>query len=79
MSALLSGIRETYYSSKMTLDFLGQMVRGIFAPKNSAEFEEAKSMLSGPIGVGVTFVGLMEINAPASLIFVVIALISVNL
>lgn len=79
MSALLSGIRETYYSSKMTLDFLGQMVRGIFAPKNSAEFEEAKSMLSGPIGVGVTFVGLIEINAPASLIFVVIALISVNL
>jgi regulator of sigma E protease len=77
--AILHGARETYYSSVLTLDFLSTMLHGIFVPDNATEREEAKSMLSWPIGVGATFVWLVEISAPVSLVLIVIALISVNL
>jgi regulator of sigma E protease len=79
VDAVQLGLYETYYSSILTLRFLGDIVHGTFAPRDATEREEAKSMLSGPIGMGVTFVQLVEISAPASLIFLIIALLSINL
>jgi hypothetical protein len=36
-------------------------VHGIFFPKNAQEREGAQEMLSGPIGVGATFVDIVKI------------------
>lgn len=77
--AVKAGLYETYASSVLTLNFLGDLVDGIFAPETPQEREDAKNMLSWPIGVGATFVWLVEISAPVGIILVVIALISVNL
>lgn len=77
--AVQAGAYETYNSSILTLIFLKDLVHGIFAPDTPEEREDAKNMLSGPIGVGATFVWLVEISAPVGLILVVIALISINL
>lgn len=77
--AIIAGWVETYQSSKMTLGFLSTMVQWIFAPDSPEQYEDAKNMLSGPIGVWATFVWLIEISAPISMILIVIALISINL
>ncbi len=79
LDGIVAGARETYYSSTLTLSFLGNIVRELVAPATPTEREEAKSMLSGPIGAGSLFVGLVEIRAPFSLILLVIALLSINL
>lgn len=79
IQALSQWIHETYASSILTLNFLWKMLHGIFVPNNPIEYQEAKNMLSWPIGVWATFVGLVEMSAPIWLIWVVIALISVNL
>ena len=49
------------------------------SPKNDAEREEAKSMLAGPIGLGSTFVSIVENHVPLNIILVMIALLSINL
>jgi hypothetical protein len=55
------------------------MVVGIFAPKTEMEHSEAKNMLAGPIGLGSTFVQIVEDSVPLSTILVMIALLSINL
>ncbi len=77
--SFILGARETYNSSVMTLSFLGDMLHGLFAPKNEQEHTDAKNMLSWPIGVGYTFVNLVEISAPLGVILTIIALLSINL
>jgi regulator of sigma E protease len=79
LDALVMWAKETYYSSVLTLDFLGKVLKNLIAPATPLEREEAKEMLSGPIGAGSLFVGLVEISAPISLIFLIIALLSINL
>jgi len=77
--AVLFWWKETYYSSILTLRFLWDILHGLFTPRDAIEHEEAKSMLSGPIWMWMTFVQLIHIAAPISLIFLVVALLSVNL
>lgn len=77
--AIIMWARETYNTSVMTLSFLWKLVQWIFAPETPQDREDAKNMLAGPIWVGATFVWLVEIAAPISIILVIIALISVNL
>ncbi len=77
--ALISWARETYNTSILTLDFLGQILEKLFAPKTSTDREEAKTLLSGPIGVGATFIDMVDAHVPFTLILLVIALLSVNL
>ena len=77
--ALLMGWRETIATTRVTYDFLAQMVVGLFAPKDNREHEEAKSMLAGPIGLGSTFVSIVENSVPFTIILVMIALLSINL
>lgn len=43
---VVAGAKETYYSSVFTLDFLGKVLKNLFAPATPADREEAKSMLS---------------------------------
>jgi regulator of sigma E protease len=49
------------------------------APAVPEEREQAKEMLSWPIGAGKLFVWLVEVNAPITIILIVIALLSINL
>jgi regulator of sigma E protease len=77
--ALVMWVRETYVTSVMTLSFLWQLVQWIFAPEVPQDRVDAKNMLSWPIWVWATFVWLVEVSAPISVILVIIALISVNL
>ena len=79
VDALWMWAKETYNTSVMTLSFLGKLVQWIFAPDTAEDREDAKNMLSWPIWVGATFVWLVEISAPVSIVLVIIALISVNL
>ena len=44
--ALKAGLYETYASSVLTLNFLGDLVDGIFDPETPQEREDAKNMLS---------------------------------
>lgn len=78
-SASIMGVRETYNSSILTLVFLRDLIHGVFVPDTPEERELAKNMLAWPIGVGATFVWLVEASASIGLIFVIIALISINL
>lgn len=56
LDGMVVGAKETYYSSVFTLNFLGQTVKNLIAPATLADREEAKTMLSGPIGAGKLFV-----------------------
>lgn len=55
------------------------MVVGLFDPKTDKEHEEAKSMLAWPIGLGSTFISIVENSVPLTIILVMIALLSINL
>ncbi len=79
LDAVIMGARETVATTRITLAFLGRMVVGLFAPKTETERSEAKSMLAGPIGLGSTFVSIVENSVPLGTILVMIALLSINL
>ncbi len=73
------GARETLATTRLTLAFLSRMVVGIFAPKTEQEHIDAKSMLAGPIGLGSTFIAIVENSVPLATILVMVALLSINL
>lgn len=77
--AIGAGAKETYASSVLTLNFLGDLVQKVFSPRTPTDREEAKEMVAGPIGVGATFVNMVKASVPFSVIVLVIALLSVNL
>jgi regulator of sigma E protease len=77
--AVIVGARETYATSMLTLDMLWTLLEKLFAPKTPTDREEAKELLSGPIGVWATFVHMVDAQVPMTLILLVIALLSVNL
>ncbi|MBC7498711.1 site-2 protease family protein [Candidatus Gracilibacteria bacterium] len=77
--ALSMGARETVATTRITLAFLSQMVVGLFAARSEVEHTEAKNMLAGPIGLGSTFVQIVEDHVPLATILVMIALLSINL
>jgi hypothetical protein len=63
----------------ITYSFLERMVAGLFSPKNNEEHQAAKEMLSGPIGLGSTFVSIVQNHMPISIVLVMVALLSINL
>jgi regulator of sigma E protease len=77
--AIVMGAHETVATTRLTFEFLSRMVVGLFSPKDDKEHEEAKSMLAGPIGLGSTFISIVENNVPLNIILVMIALLSINL
>ncbi len=79
VDAVKMGAHETYATSMLTLKVLGKTLHGLLLPKNAAEHADAKEMLSGPIGVGNAFVSMVDMQVPAMIIFLFIALLSVNL
>lgn len=78
-AALNMGIKETYASSILTFKLLGKTFKSLIFPKEEKEREEAKKQLSGPIGVGNTFVTMVDKHIPMTIIWIFVALISVNL
>jgi regulator of sigma E protease len=77
--AIKEGFKEMFSQSRLTFSFLGDLVKKLVAPKNAWERKEATESLSGPVGVGSMFVWLVSANVTASVIFLVMAVISINL
>lgn len=63
----------------MTLELLGSLVQKIVRPKAPAERTEAVKSLGGPIAIGNLFVNLLDAKVAISVIFLIAALISINL
>jgi regulator of sigma E protease len=79
VSAVKAAVAEVYGQSKLTLELLGSLVRKVVSPRTPTERTEATESLSGPIGIGNVFVGMVEHKVPFTLILAIAALISVNL
>ncbi len=77
--AIRMGAHETVATTRITLAFLSRMIVGLVAPHSEIEHTEAKNMLAGPIGLGSTFVSIVENGFPIMTILVMIALLSINL
>jgi regulator of sigma E protease len=70
---------EMYAQSRLTLGFMWDLISKLIAPKNEAERKEAVGSLSGPVWVGSMFVWLVDAKVTASVIFLIMAVISINL
>jgi regulator of sigma E protease len=70
---------EVYSQSRLTLELLGDLIRKIIRPATPTERGEATKSLTGPIGIGNLFVSLVEVKVPISVIFLIAAVISINL
>ena len=79
IDAIKAWWNEMIANTRITYSFLERMVAGLFSPNNKEEHQAAKEMLSGPIGLGSTFVSIVQNNMPISIILVMVALLSINL
>jgi regulator of sigma E protease len=70
---------EVYSQSRLTLELLGDLIRKLIRPATPTERTEATKSLTGPIGIGNLFVSLVEVKVPVSVIFLLAAVISINL
>lgn len=77
--ASIMAAKETYYSSMLTFNLLGKTLGALLFPKTPEEQQEAKEMLSGPIGVGGAFVSMVDLQVPVVIILLFVALLSINL
>lgn len=78
-AAMRAGGEEVYGQSKLTLELLGNLVQKLVSPRTPTERTEATESLSGPIGIGNVFVGMVEKRVPVAVILAIAALISINL
>ncbi|MBP8016812.1 site-2 protease family protein [Candidatus Gracilibacteria bacterium] len=72
------GVKETYNQSVFTLELLKGFVNRIVSPIKK-EREEATKSLGGPIAIGNLFVNLVNQKVAISIIFLIGAIISINL
>jgi regulator of sigma E protease len=77
--AIAMWARETVATTRITFAYLSQMVVWLFAPRTESEHLEAKNMLSWPIGLGSSFVSIVQNSVPFASVLVMIALLSINL
>ncbi len=77
--SLIWSLHETWALSRMTLDVLGSTLRKLVSPRTTEERQEATEMLSGPIGIGSTFVDVVYAGITWKILFSIIALLSINL
>jgi regulator of sigma E protease len=77
--AAVMAARETWAQIRLTFSLLGTLARNIVAPAMPEDRTHAVESLTGPIGVGNLFVNLVSVSVPVSVIFIVMALLSVNL
>lgn len=71
--------KEVYAQSRITLEVFFGLMGKIFAPKVPEERQEAVKNLSGPVALGGIFVDFVHVGVPVSVIFVFMALVSINL
>ncbi len=79
LDATTLAAKETYASSILTFKLLWKTFSALLFPKEPAERESAKEMLSGPIGVGNAFVKMVDLQVSWTIIWIFVAMISVNL
>jgi membrane-associated protease RseP (regulator of RpoE activity) len=79
LEAIAMWARETVATTRITFAYLSQMVVWLFAPRTESEHLEAKNMLSWPIGLGSSFVSIVQNSVPLAPILVMVALLSINL
>lgn len=79
IQALTAALHETYVLSYMTVDVLGKTVKNLIVPATPADREEAKAMVAWPIGISAGFVDLVDIGISWHMIWMIIAMVSVNL
>ena len=79
IEAIRAGTEETYNISAVTLELLRSLVVRVIAPQTPAERSEAVASLSGPIGIGDTFVELIRHHVGLKVILTLAAIISINL
>ncbi|HRI36042.1 MAG TPA: site-2 protease family protein [bacterium] len=72
-------VRETGAQIQLTFSLLSTLVSNIIVPAVPEDRTHAVESLSGPIGIGNLFVDLVSVSVPVSVIFVMMALLSVNL
>lgn len=70
---------EVYAQSRITLEVFFGLMGKIFTPKVPEERQEAVKSLSGPVALGGIFVDFVHVGVPASVVFVFMALVSINL
>ena len=54
-------------------------MRKLISPDTPTERTEATKSLTGPIGIGDMFIKMVEVKVPVSVIFLIAAVISINL
>jgi len=79
IESIKEGAIETYKQSLMTLELLGKLVQKIISPKVPMERTEAMQSLGGPIAIWNLFVNLLDAKVAITVIFLIAALISINL
>ncbi len=72
-------ITETYNLSYMTIAVLGDTLKNLIFPVTPEDRKIAEWMLAGPIGIGASFVSLVDIGITWKMITMIIAMISINL
>lgn len=77
--SIKQGAIETYVQSAMTLELLGSLAKKIVSPRVPSERTEAVQSLGGPIAIGNLFVNLLDAKVAISVIFLIAAIISINL
>lgn len=79
IDSISAAIHETYVLSYMTIDVLGITLKNLILPDTPEDHEIAKSMISGPIGMGSAMVSLVDVGISWKMIWMIIAFISINL
>ena len=77
--AIIMGSKEFKEHFVMTVEMFRGLGQKIFAPRTPTERTEAVNSMSWPIGLGNLFVNMVDAKVATSLIFVVAALLSLNL
>lgn len=77
--SLIEWAKETYFSSILTIKLVGRTLGNFFFPETKEAHEEAKKSLSGPVGAGNAVITMLEKSVPVTMIFLFVALLSVNL
>lgn len=79
IDASVAAAKESYFASILTFKLVKNTLGKLFFPENPEERAEATENLSGPIGAGNAVVTMVERAVPASIFFIFIAFLSVNL
>jgi RIP metalloprotease RseP len=79
LDAVNAAAEETVSQTVFTFELLGRLFQKLVFPVGQEDRKEAAEAVGGPIAIGGLFVDLVDAKVPASVIFAVAALLSINL